>query len=269
MTLSIIIVNYKTKGLVKQCLKNILALDLNLVYEILVIDNNSEDKIEAMLKNKFTDELETQKIKFFQAGENKGMGAGNNYGLKRASGKYILVLNPDVVIFSQTIPNLINFISSHEEAGLVAPKLLYPNRSNQQSRYLFPKFHLPLFIRTGLNKITQKTLNAYTLANKPDDKPHTVDWVRGSAFLSTRDFLLELEGFDERFFMYMEDIDLCRRVKLANKQVWYVPDSQAIHYYSRDSKTNSWLRDLTRKMAWVHIISWLKYFWKWRLVEEN
>lgn len=258
MTLSIIILNYKTKNLLKQCLKNIANLNLPLEHEIIVVDNNSQDGTAEMIKD-------SPNIKFIQANENRGMGAGNNLGIHGSQGEYVLILNPDVVVLENSIENLLNFITTNEKIGCVAPKLLYPNKTYQPSCYKFPKFFLlPVFIRTSLRKWGGKFLDDYLMNQVSVNEPHQIDWARGSALLLRKNVLEQINGFDERFFMYLEDTDLCRRIWQANYEIWYVPQSQMVHYYFRESGSTSWLRDLSKKLAWIHIISWLKYFWKWR-----
>ncbi|MBU4360570.1 glycosyltransferase family 2 protein [Patescibacteria group bacterium] len=260
MKLSIIILNYKTCELVKQCLKNIVNLNLQFKYEIIVVDNNSNDEIEKIMREEFPI------FTFAQTNENKGMGAGNNVGIKKAKGEYILILNPDVVVWENSIENLLNFIEQNEKIGCVAPKLLYPNKKYQQSRYRFPDFFMPALIRTQLNKIGKKKLDKYLMNDVSVNEPHKIDWARGSALLSRKKILDKIQGFDERYFMYLEDTDLCRKIWKSGSEIWFVPDSKMTHYYFRESGGNAWLKDLFKKMAWIHIGSWLKYFIKWRRV---
>lgn len=258
MQLSIIILNYKTKNLVKQCIKNIENLGLELDYEIIVVDNNSADEIEEMIAEDFSG------VKFIQTGENKGMGAGNNAGVKVAQGKYILILNPDVVVLENSIERLLSFIKDRPKVGCVAPQLLNPNKTHQQSRYRFPEFSLPAFIRTDLKIFGKSRLDKYFMEDMPIESCHKIDWARGSALLFRKNVLDKINGFDERFFMYMEDVDLCRRVWQADYEIWYVPEAKMIHYYFRESGGSTWIKDLFKPMAWKHIGSWIKYFWKYR-----
>lgn len=263
MKLSIVIVNYKTKNLVRECLKNIFALDLSLEYEIIVVDNNSCDGTEKILREEFPT------VKFLQTGKNRGCGAGNNLGVSKAWGEYILIINPDIVVLPNSIEKMVNFLDNNRAAGLVAPKLLYPNREYQPSRYRFPKFYMPVFIRTelGLLKKGKEKVENYFMEDVKNNKPQAVDWVRGASFLVRRDLWQKINGFDERYFIYLEDTDLCRRIWAAGFEVWYLPEAEIIHYYFHESGTGTWRRDIFNKLSWVHIISWLKYFWKWREAE--
>jgi len=230
MQLSIIILNYKTKNLLKQCLKNIVNLNLPVQYEIIVVDNNSQDGCEEMMRKNFPI------FKFIQAGENRGMGAGNNVGIHIAQGKNVLILNPDVALLEGSIENLIDFIESDARIGCVAPKLLYPNKNYQQSRYRFPKFlFLPILIRTGLGRFGKKILDEYFMRTFSIDEAHKIDWARGSALLFRKDILDKIGGFDEGFFMYMEDVDWCRRFWENGFKVVYYPEAQMLHYHGKGS----------------------------------
>jgi GT2 family glycosyltransferase len=266
MLLSIIILNYKTANLAKHCLKNILALNLNFPYEIIVVDNNSGDKMEQILKERFAADLQTGKIRFLQTGKNSGMGAGNNAGAKIATGKYLLVLNPDVVVLKNSIENLVDFLEKNEKVGIVAPKFLYPDRAYQPSRYRFPKIYIPAFVRTQLGgfKFGQKKIMNYFMEDVQIQGPHQIDWVRGAAMLIRENSFREIGGFDDSFFMYLEDTDLCRRFWQKNFEVWYLPEAVMIHYYARVSQSGRWFKDIFNKNTWLHITSWIKYFWKWR-----
>lgn len=263
MKLSIIILNYKSKELVKQCLKNIVNLNLPIQHEIIVVDNNSEDGIQDMLREHFPI------VRFIQTGQNRGMGAGNNAGMRQARGEYVLILNPDVVVLENSIERLLNFIDRNEKIGCVAPKLLYPNREYQQSRYRFPTFLMPIYIRTGMRRWGKKYLDTYFMNDVFMNEPHQIDWARGSALMASKNVLDKIGGFDEKYFMYLEDTDLCRTMWQAGHEIWYVPQAEMIHYYFRESGGSQWLRDLSKKLAWIHILSWFKYFAKWRQNHEN
>ena len=186
MDLSIVILNYKTKNMVKQCLKNIVDLNLPFEYEVIVIDNNSNDGTDKMMQEFFPN------FRFIQSKQNKGMGSGNNIGIQNARGEYILILNPDVVVLKDSIESLLAVIKSNSKIGAVAPQLLNPNKTFQQSCYRFPKFTLPIFIRTGLKKIGNKKLKEYFMDDIDHSSIHQVDWARGSALLFQKDMLMVL-----------------------------------------------------------------------------
>ncbi|MCK4968462.1 MAG: glycosyltransferase family 2 protein, partial [Candidatus Aenigmarchaeota archaeon] len=147
MLLSIIILNYKSKGLLKQCLKGILLLHLSFQYEIIVVDNASNDHCNKMIKEEFS------QVKIILASFNRGYAAGNNLGMKIAQGKYVLILNPDIAVLKNSIEQLIKFMEQHSTAGMVGPKLINPNGSRQFSCFRFPRWYTPILRRTLLGRL--------------------------------------------------------------------------------------------------------------------
>ena len=261
MTLSIIILNYKTKNMTKQCLKNIVNLNLSLKYEIIVVDNDSQDGIEQMMREDFPI------FKFIQTGKNRGMGAGNNVGIRAARGEYILILNPDVVVLKNAIESLVEFMQNNEKIGCVAPKILSPDRSVQDTVCRWPKLHTFLYRRTVLGKTRfgKKHLEHFLCKDKVIlDKAMKTDWFFGCCFLVRKDVLDQVGLYDERFFLFLEETDLCRRMWQDGWEVWYLPEAHMIHYPHRRTTGTGTLADLFSKYTWIHLYSWIKYFFKWR-----
>ncbi len=261
MDISFIVLNYKNKGLVKNCLKSIINSDLGgLKYEIIVVDNGSGDGIKEMLKNNFSD------ITFIQSRYNLGMGAGNNLGIKQAKGKYVALLNPDTMILNNSFKVLLNFMEKNFKAGLVAPQLLNPDGGVQYTRCRFPEFLTPLYRRTPLGKLPaiKEKLDNYLTKNKSYDEPAKSEWIYGACFFVRREVFQQAGFFDERFFLGFEDTDLCRRIWRAGYEVWYCPQSKIIHYPHRFSGEQSLFLGIFKKNVREHIKSWLKYFMKWR-----
>ncbi len=261
MTLSIIILNYKSKNLTRECVKRVLGLGLQIDYEVIVVDNGSGDGVGDMLREKFGDLVE-----FVQLPRNIGMGAGNNAGIKKASGKYIMILNPDGIVCDRAIETLISFLESNPKAGLVAPKILNPDGTHQRSVHRFPKFCMPFYRRTllGKTKHGKEYLKKYTASGISQSNPVRVDWVFGPAFIIPGDLMKSMGGYDERYFLFFEDTDLCRKVWDFGYEVWYVPDAKVVHLPHRLSGHHLGIFSIRKKATWHHIVSWLKYFWKWR-----
>lgn len=257
MDLSIIIVTHNQFDKVRVCLKSIFNHQPDLQFEIIVVDNGSKEGNPDVLKTEFPE------IRLIKQ-ENLGMGAGNNRGAKEATGEYLLILNPDTEIMPGSIKSMIDCHKSDPSAGLVGPKLLYPDGERQISCYRFPDIFLPFFRRTFLGKFRQSYLDYYLFKNVDLDKTQEVDWVMGSCLLLKKSLYDELGGFDERFFMYFEDTDLCKRINRKGLKIIYHPDSAIIHHHGRASAKNHWFVSLlTNKMARVHVYSYLKYFAKW------
>ncbi len=261
MDISFVILNYKSKGLVKNCISSIIKADLiGLQYEIIVVDNNSEDGIKEMLQENFSEVI------FIQSKYNLGMGAGNNLGIKNAKGKYIALLNPDTMVTTDSFIKMYNFMESNPKIGLAGPKLINPDGSEQYTRCRFPEFLIPIYRRTPLKKIPriQKKIDHYLTKDEDYNKTTKTDWVYGACFFIRQEVLKKIGLFDERFFLGFEDTDLCRRVWQGGYEVYYYPESKIFHYPHRFSGERNWLFGFFKKNVREHIVSWLKYFWKYR-----
>ncbi|MDD4333248.1 MAG: glycosyltransferase family 2 protein [Patescibacteria group bacterium] len=257
MNLSIIINNYNSKEKTLRCLSSIKNSDLpGLTRETIVVDNASFDGIAEELKIKFPE------VKFIQSEKNLGMGGGNNLGIAKANGEFILILNPDIILERDSIKNLYHFLKNRSEIGLAAPKLLNPDGSLQYSCFREYKFFTPIFRRTFLGKYAQKHLNNFLMLDFSHNEPREVDWVMGSCILFKKEILSKIGGgFDRRYFMYFEDTDLCRRIRKNNLKVVYYPQSQVVHDHARESAKHNWFVAIfTNKLAREHIKSFIKYF---------
>lgn len=261
MDLSIVIVNYRTADLVKNCIKRIKEFTHDLDYEIIVVDMCSYDK-EALLEMK---EEKFPDTKLIFTKKNLGFGAGNNLGIENSRGEYVMIMNSDVYVMEGSINKLYNYIKTNQEVGAASPKLLNGDMSLQHTCYRFYKFLTPVYRRTFLGKTeTGKRENDYHLISDWDHNSNKeVDWVQGSCMIIPRKVLEKVGKFDERFFMYFEDTDLCRRIWNAGYKVYFVADSQMIHMHRKQSADKEGLSALTNKLTLIHILSWLKYFKKW------
>ena len=158
MDISIIILNYKTKGLVKNCIRSIQNSDISsLDYEIIVVDNGSNDGIADMIKENFNS------VRFIQSGNNLGMGAGNNLGIKNARGKYVAVINPDIMASIDELKKMYYFMEDNMQIGLVGPQLINPDNSLQYTCCRFPSFSIPIYRRTPLSRVNyiKKRIDLY------------------------------------------------------------------------------------------------------------
>ncbi len=263
--LSIIILSYKQKGLVKQSLKGLRSLNIPLDYEIIVVDNNSGDNIEEMVKNEFID------VKFIRAAENRGYAAGNNLGIKIAKGKYILILNPDVTILSDAITKLYKFMEANLRIGIAGPKIKNPDGSIQFTCSRFPDWKLPFYRRTFLSRTKKgKKWNEHYLMMDWDHMSNAkVDWLFGACLMVRKSAIDEVGLLDERYFLYMEDLDWCRRFWEKKWEVWYVAEASVIHYHQRISAEGNLFSSIFSKSARTHLLSWLKYYFKYKNKKLN
>ena len=193
------------------------------------------------------------------------MGAGNNVGIKAAQGKYMVIMNPDTIAFADTFLKLYNFFEASPEVGLAGPKQFYPDRTVQDSCYRWYNLFTPVYRRTPLGRFefAKKDVDRFLMKDFDHNSVKEVDWLLGSFLFCRRACLDQIGLFDERFFMYFEDTDLCCRAWQRGWKVVYFPESQIIHNHKRASAETAWDKFLWNQAARAHVISWLKYLWKW------
>ncbi|WP_337865224.1 glycosyltransferase [Ignavibacterium sp.] len=234
--LSIIIVNYNVKEFLKNLLHSILKASESLSTEIIVVDNASTDGSVEMLKEKFPD------VKLIANKENLGFGKANNIGLKHATGKYILLINPDTLVAEDTFTKLIQFFQNHPEAGMVGCKILNPDGTLQLAcRRSFPGPWTSFTKVTGLSTLFPKSklFARYNLTYLDENQTYEVDAISGSFMMMRKEVYDMFGGFDEQFFMYGEDLDFCYRIQKAGFKIFYVHTTQIIHYKGESTKRSS------------------------------
>ncbi|WP_337872292.1 glycosyltransferase [Ignavibacterium sp.] len=234
--LSIIIVNYNVKEFLKNLLHSILKASQSLSTEIIVVDNASTDGSVEMLKEKFPD------VKLIANKENLGFGKANNIGLKHATGKYILLINPDTLVAEDTFTKLIQFFQNHPEAGMVGCKILNPDGTLQLAcRRSFPGPWTSFTKVTGLSTLFPKSklFARYNLTYLDENQTYEVDAISGSFMMMRKEVYDMFGGFDEQFFMYGEDLDFCYRIQKAGFKIFYVHTTQIIHYKGESTKRSS------------------------------
>jgi len=259
MDLSIIVLNYRTKGLLKECLKGIKLVQPKLDYEIIVVDNASGDGTPVMMRENFPD------IRFIASDKNLGYAKGNNLGIKAAYGRYIMIMNPDIVMFHGVLEKLVEFMDNHSDVGVIGPKLLNPDKSLQYSCYRFPDFWTPIYRRTpfGYFRFAKKKLDDYFMKDFDHASPREVDWLLGGCLLIRRKALEDVGFLDERYFAYFDDVDLCRSMWEKKWKVVYYPLVSVVHFHRRESAEGYWWSGFFKKVTRVHLASWIKYFRKW------
>lgn len=231
--LSIIIVNWNTKDHLENCLKSIYENTKNITFEIIVVDNASSDGSVEMVRSKFP------YVTLIENKENLGFGAANNQGIKTSKGKYILILNPDTVILPGCLDRLMGFLGQYSDVGAVGPKILNPDKTIQITcARNFPTLLTEFFWLTTLVRRFPKNrvIGYYLMSYWDHDDRREVNCLSGACMMVRKDVLEKLELFDEDYFMYGEDVDLCYRIKKASWQIWYLSEAQIIHYGGASSK---------------------------------
>lgn len=259
MTLSIIYINYNTRGLLKQSLKHLFLIAPALDFEVIVVDNNSSDGSVEMIKKHFP------AIKLIQSEENLGYARGANLGIKNSAGNYVAIFNPDIFITTGSLETMINYLDNNLSVGAVGPKLINADKTLQYSCYNFPKVYTPIFRRTflGKTKAGQKELARYLMKDFNHSENRAVDWLLGGAIVAKRSTLYDVGLFDERYFLYFEDTDLGKKFKARGIKLVYLPSAKMVHLHRRESADFAFLKSIISKIGRAHIKSAIKYFLKW------
>jgi len=236
LDLSIIIVNYNVKEFLQNLLTSLSKAVTNLSFEIIVVDNGSDDGSVELLRDKFP------LVTLISNKENLGFSKANNLGLKIAGGKHILLLNPDTIVQEDTFEKLINFFKEHQDAGMLGCKILNPDGTLQLAcRRSFPGPWTSFCKVSGLSALfpNSKIFARYNLTFMDEDQSYEVDAISGSFMMVRREVFEKIGGLDEQFFMYGEDLDWCYRVQKAGWKVYYVHETTIIHYKGESTKRSS------------------------------
>ncbi len=258
---SILIVHYNTPGLLRQTLKGIRRSAPRIGYEVIVVDNNPNLRIEEMVAKEFPETI------IITSPENLGYGKGMNLAIKKASGRYIFVGNPDICLFPGVFEELVAFMDEHADVGMVGPQLLNPDGSIQYSCYRFMHPSVILYRRVpllGKMKKAKQTVDKYLMKDFDHQETRDVDYLLGAAILVRRKALDEVGLFDPRYFMYFEDQDLCRRFWKAGWRVVYHPKVKLVHYHRRETAEGGFLAQLRNPLTRIQMRSAWYYFKKFR-----
>ena len=231
-TLSVIIVSWNVCNDVMQCIDSIYKNPPSLPYEIVLVDNYSSDDTVLWVRESYPEVIVVQNL------QNLGFAAANNKGIQRADGQYVFFLNPDTIILSGSFDKLTAFMETHPDVGLCGPQILNPDMTIQRSARRFPNFG-GMFYRFTLFKYLG-LFRRYAGYWKMDDFDHTsqkeIEQLMGAALIAKTSLVKELSGFDERFFMYYEEVDLCLRIKQFGLKVMFYPEAKIIHLGGQSAK---------------------------------
>jgi len=226
MELSVIIVNYNSKELLENCLFSVQKAIRQIHSEIIVVDNNSTDGSKEYLPAKFTD------VKFIFNNENKGFAKACNQGCKISSGKYILFLNPDTILTETCLSDCISFFETHPDAGAVGVRMVDGKQTFlKESKRGFPSPAASFYKLFGLASIFPKSkmLAKYYQGHLPENENNPVEVLSGAYMMIKREVFEKINGFDEDFFMYGEDIDLSIRINQSGYKNYYLGTISVTH----------------------------------------
>lgn len=234
--LSIIVLSYNTKDLVIRCLQSVEAAVKGLEsVEIIVVDNGSTDNSVESIK------VEDEKIQIIENGKNLGFARGNNLGLKRATGKFILLLNSDTLLEKDTIYKMLKFMEENPQIGVATCRVEFPDGSLDPACHRgFPTPWASLSYFLGLEKLFPKSylFGQYHLGYLPIDKPHEIDSPSGAFYFLRREVIEKVGFLDEDYFMYGEDLDWSYRIKQAGFKIFYYPGAKITHFKKQSGRAS-------------------------------
>lgn len=229
--LSVVIVSWNVRELLRDCLRSIERTRGELAVEVIVVDSASTDGSPAMVAAEFP------QVTLIAANENVGFPRGNNMGIAKAHGRYILLLNPDTILHENALVHMVDYLENHLDVGVVGAQLLNEDGSVQSSRRRFPTLTTAFFESTWLqSRAPQHILHRYYALDIADDQTADVDWVMGACLMTRQEIARTVGGLDEGYFMYSEELDWCRRIKMAGWRVVYLPTAQVTHYQGKSSE---------------------------------
>ncbi|MFH1754478.1 MAG: glycosyltransferase [Candidatus Latescibacterota bacterium] len=257
MDVSIIIVSYNSMDVLPSCLNSLHKQSYTGDVEIIVVDNASQDGTPHMVAREYPG------VTLLAEEENFGFSRGVNLGIRVARGKYFLIINPDTVFKEDSLARLADFMDSHDDAGIVGPKLVFHDGNLQYSCRRFYTWKVLALRRTPLGKLfrSTKTVSDHLMLEYDHDTTAEVDWLLGACMFVRRSAVEAVGLMDERFFLYFEDVDWCYRMKQEGWKVYYHPQSVIVHGYARESA-----QSVLNRSFIAHLASLIRYYDKWNVL---
>jgi len=253
--LSVVTISTNEGDQLKACIKSLYHGLGGLDVEYFVVDNNSNDETVEVVS-------QYPQVKLIKNTEKIGFASNNNLALKESVGRYVLLLNPDMILESNTLPEMVRYLDENDQIGAAACKLVNPDGSIQYTARMFPTPMAVLMRWAGYDRLfpNSKVLSRYLMSDWDHETERDVDWIMG-AFLMVRREVLDQVGLLDQAFdpLYYEDIDWCYRIKKAGWRIRYVPYVKAVHLYDRESA-----RSFFNRMTYYHLKNIMRFFWKHR-----
>lgn len=255
--LSAVIVTWNSEKEIEKCLESVAAASKEIKSEIIVIDNNSEDRTQEVVMDMIKS---NSGIKFIQNNDNKGYTKACNQGLEIAAGENILLLNPDTILNSSCIELLIKKLNSDSKTGAVAPQLLNPDSTIQFSCRTFPEYRDLFFEMTLISSLFSKSrfFSRWKMNYFSHNIESPVDQPMAAALMIKRDVLLTAGNFDERYNMFFNDVDLCKKIHDKGYKIIFYPEAKIIHekgisiYKDRERMIKVWSEDCLKYFRKYH-----------------
>lgn len=247
--LSVVIVSFNTREVLRECLEALQRESEGLRVETLIVDNNSFDGSPEMVEADFPH------ARLFRSKVNLGFGAANNVALEVAQGRYIVLLNSDAFLRPGSLRLAIQHMDERPEAGLSGARLVGRDDSWQPSARMFPSLKTDFFVYTGLaGRFPHSRLfGRFDRTWADQSQPAVVDWVPGAFSIIRADVLAKVGFFDPIFFLYAEEVDLCRRIQQAGYEIWYWPDIVVVHIGGESSRQ---VKSLEMSTTGAQLVLW-------------
>ena len=252
MDLSIIIVSWNVREKLKDNLRALYESQA-VNFEVFVVDNNSRDGTVGMVRQCYPE------VKLIINRENYGFACANNQAIKLARGRYVLLLNPDMRLFDDTLSRIASWADSHNKAWVIGCRLIDESARIIKQVRRFPELIDQLAIILKIPHVFPAVLNKYLMNDFDYSKSASVDSIRGGFFMIRREAIKKVGLLDERYFLWFEEVDYCRRVKAAGREIWYMPTAECIDLMGQSFKQVN----LAVKQRYFRD-SMLKYFKKWQ-----
>lgn len=223
------VVSYNVRDLLAACLESVHRQQLTHSFDVWVVDNASEDGSAEMVRERFP------RVRLIANADNRGFAAANNQAIRQSSGRYLLVLNPDTEILSGSLDRMIDYMDQHQDVGVLGVRLVYADGSFQHSCFRFPGLAQAFLDLFPVPRLMDSTLNGrYALPSY--EREMDIDHCLGACFMLRRAAGFE---FDDSYFMYVEEIDLCWRLTQAGWKIRYVPELTVLHHAGASTRQRS------------------------------
>jgi GT2 family glycosyltransferase len=258
--ISVSIVTYNSGAVIGRCLASLAAsLDPDQPIEVTVVDNGSADDTLKIVTEFIPQTPSGLRMSLLRAPENLGYGRAHNLAIANASTKYHVICNPDIIFRENTLKTLGDYLDQHSDVGIVCPAVLNEDLTPQHLNKRLPTV-LDLFLRRFLPQVLtpvfRKRLDRYEMKDVGYDRIVDVPFVSGAFLFCRLEALRRVGGFDSRYFLYFEDVDLSRSVQLEGYRTVYLPTTSVVHLWARAAHKSPWI-------AMAFIRNGLRYFGKW------
>lgn len=256
-TVSGCIVTHNNMKTIKATLESLFFNTKGVDFKLFIVDNSSTDGTVDFIRKNFCNE----NIEIIETGTNYGFGAGHNVVLDKLHSKYHVIINPDIILTSDVLAVMTEYLDNNEDIGLLSPRICFPDGREQILGKRNPKLKYLIASRFRNETSPGRTLRKYAMLDQDLTKPIDIENATGCFMMIKTELFKAIGGFDENYFMYFEDCDLTRTVKKQARTVYY-PQAVISHVWGRESKKNF-------KLKIIQIKSMLYYFWKWKLESHD